>query len=75
MYISYDKLWKILIDRHMKKTDLIKEVGISTNTLSRLSKNEFVKMETITKIALYFDVQISDIVYISKCAEERCNDR
>lgn len=71
MYVSYDKLWKVLIDKHMKKTDLIKKVGISPNTLSKLSKNEFVKMETISKIALYFDLQISDIAYISKYAEEK----
>lgn len=71
MYVSYDKLWKVLIDKHMKKTDLIKKVGISPNTLSKLSKNEFVKMETISKIALYFDLQISDIAYISKYTEEK----
>ncbi len=64
MKVSYDKLWKLLIDKNMKRTDLIKEVGISPNTLSKLSKNEFVKMETISKIALYLNVQISDIAHI-----------
>lgn len=66
MRISYDKLWKLLIDNHMKKTDLIKNVGISPNTLSKLSKNEFVKMETVSKIAIFFEVQISDITHIFK---------
>lgn len=64
MKVSYDKLWKLLIDKRMKRTDLIKGVGISPNTLSKLSKNKFVKMETISKIALYLNVQISDIAYI-----------
>jgi DNA-binding helix-turn-helix protein len=64
MKVSYDKLWKLLIDKNIKKTELIKMVGISPNTLSKLSKNEFVKMETISKIALHFGVQISDIAHI-----------
>ncbi len=64
MLISYDKLWKLLIDKNMKKTDLVKKVGISTNTLAKLGKNKFVKMESVAKIALYFDVQISDIVEV-----------
>lgn len=64
MLISYDKLWKLLIDKNMKKTDLVKKVGISTNTLAKLGKNKFVKMESVAKIALYFNVQISDIVEV-----------
>ncbi len=65
MRVSYDKLWKLLIDNKMKKTDLIKEVGISPNTLAKLGKNEFVKLETIAKIALHFNVQITDIATIN----------
>lgn len=66
MKVSYDGLWKLLIDKHIKKTELIELIGISPNTLSKLSKNQFVKLETISKIALYFDVQLSDIVKIYK---------
>ena len=47
-------------------TDLINNIGISPNTLARLSKEEFVKMETIAKIALYFGVQISDVAIVNK---------
>lgn len=71
MKVSYDPLWKILIDKKMKKTDLIANVGISPNTLARLSKDEFVKLETISKIALYFNVQITDIVLINNSDESR----
>ncbi len=74
MKVSYGKLWKILIDENMNKTDLIKEVNISPNTLSKLSKNEFVKMETIGKIALYFGVQISDLAYIYSVEGEISNE-
>lgn len=74
MKVSYDRLWKILIDENMNKTDLIKEVNISPNTLSKLSKNEFVKMETIGKIALYFGVQISDLAYIYSLKGEISNE-
>lgn len=66
MKVSYDLLWKLLIDKKMKKTDLINNIGISPNTLARLSKEEFVKMETIAKIALYFGVQISDVAIVNK---------
>ena len=64
MKVSYNKLWKLLIDKKIKKTDLIREVKISPNTLAKWGKDKFVKMETISKIALYLGVQISDITNI-----------
>lgn len=47
MPVSYDKLWKTLIDRKMKRTDLKEMAGISFNVLAKLGKNEFVSMESI----------------------------
>lgn len=70
MEICYDGLWKVLIDNKMKKTDLIECVGISPSTLAKLGKDEFVKLETITKIALYFNLQLSDVTYICECEEK-----
>ncbi len=62
MKISYNKLWKLLIDNNMQKTDLIKEVKISSNVLARMGKNEPISMESLEKICQYFSVNIGDIV-------------
>ena len=50
MGASYDKLWHLLIDRHMSKTQLIKEAHISTNAMLILKKNEDVRVEVLVKI-------------------------
>ena len=62
--ISYDPLWKLLIDKNMTKTELRENVGFSTNTLAKLSKNESVTLSTLEKICLYLDCKIDDIVEI-----------
>lgn len=49
MGASYDKLWHLLIDRHMSKTQLIKEAHISTNAMAHLGKNEDVRVEVLSK--------------------------
>mgnify|MGYP003564440419 CR=1 FL=1 len=59
MDITYKKLWKILIDKEMNKTQL-KEAGVSSNVIAKLGKNEPVAIETLVQIAL--DVDISDII-------------
>lgn len=64
MAVSYDKLWKILIDKKLKKTDLIHNAKISSSALSKLSKNEFVSLSVINKICIYLDCDISDVVKI-----------
>ena len=69
MNISYNGLWKILIDHEMKKTDLISEVGISSSTLAKMSKGEVVSMEILIKICAYFDFDFGDIVSYSKKGE------
>lgn len=69
MNISYNGLWKILIDYEMKKTDLISEVGISSSTLAKMSKGEVVSMEILIKICAYFDCDFGDIVSYSKKGE------
>ena len=48
--ISYDPLFKLLIDKHMKKTELSKVVGISTATLAKLSRNESVSLDILVRI-------------------------
>ena len=64
--ISYDPLWKLLIDKNMTKTELREKVGFSTNTLAKLSKNESVTLSTLEKICLYLDCKIEAIVEIKK---------
>jgi DNA-binding Xre family transcriptional regulator len=62
MAISYIKLWKLLLDKGMKKTDLIPAANISTSTLARLSKNETVRMDVMTRICKALDCNIGDIM-------------
>ena len=62
MAISYNPLWKLLIDKGMNKTQLRKEIGIGTATLAKLSANEKVSMDVIEKICSALDCQPGDIV-------------
>ena len=64
MAICYNKLWKILIDKHMSKTQLIKEASISTNAMARLGKNEDVRVEVRVKICSVLGCTIDDIMEI-----------
>ena len=62
MDITYKKLWKILIDKEMNKTQLKEAAGVSSNVIAKLRKNEPVAIETLIKIAIALDVDISDII-------------
>lgn len=64
MTFNYNKLWKMLIDRNMMKTDLIREAKISTNSMARMGKNEDVRLETLAKIALALDCKLDDLVEV-----------
>lgn len=65
MNYSYNKLWKILIDRKMTKTEMRKQTGISTNMLAKMGRDEPVSMETLAKISITLNCCIDDIVEIS----------
>jgi putative transcriptional regulator len=62
MKISYNKLFKLLIDKDLKKTNLVKGAGISAGTLAKLSKNESISMESLIKICSFLDCDIEDVV-------------
>lgn len=64
MQISYNKLWKRLIDRGMKKTDLKNATGISSSTISKMGKNEPVSMDSMLKVCKVLNCDIGDIVEI-----------
>ncbi len=64
MDVCYNKLFKLLIDRGLKKTEFAKLVGISANTLAKLSKNENVSMDVLIKICRALNCSLDDIVDI-----------
>lgn len=62
MAISYKKLWKLLIDKDMKKKDLQTLSGISSATITKLGRNENVNTEILQKICVALQCDISDIM-------------
>ena len=62
MTVNYDKLWKLLIDKDMKKKDLLATAGISWASVTKLSKGETVSMEVLMKICKALDCNIGDIM-------------
>lgn len=62
MQVSYKKLWKILIDKDMKKKDLQSDAGISWSSVTKLSKGETVSMEVIMRICKTLECNIGDIM-------------
>ena len=62
MTVSYDRLWKLLIDKKMKKVDLMKKARISSNALAHLGKNESVSIVVIGKICLALDCTPNEIL-------------
>ncbi len=64
MAVSYDKLWVILNEREMMKTDLIRAAKISTNAMAKLGKNEDVRVGVLVKICETLDCKLDDIVDI-----------
>ena len=62
MVISYKKLWKLLIDKDMKKKDLQKAAGVSAASITKLAKNEHVSTEIIEKVCTALQCDVSDIM-------------
>lgn len=66
MSISYNKLWKQLIDKNMTKTELRLKADIGTSTLAKLGKNELVSMDVLLRICKTLDCDIADIMELTK---------
>ena len=64
LQMSYNKLWKLLIDRNMKKSDLRSVAGISSSSMAKLSKGENVTTDVLLKICEALNCDISDIVEV-----------
>lgn len=62
MAVSYNKLWKLLIDKNMKKKDLREAAGISNSLIAKLGRNENVTVEVLAKICSALDCNIEDIM-------------
>lgn len=71
MAFSYDKLWKLLIDKKMNKVALRDAIGIAPTTLSKLSKDQYVSMEVLEKICKELRCDICDIVEYKRDLEDR----
>lgn len=65
MSVRYNKLWKLLIDKGITKTEMRKAAGISTNILAKMGKNESVSIDTLAKIAAVMDCGFDDMVEVN----------
>ena len=66
MTVCYNKLWKLLIDKNMKKKDLRLATGMSTTALAKLGRNEHINTEILTRICEVLDCGLSDIIELVK---------
>ena len=62
MGVNYNNLWKLMIDKRIKKTQLSEMAGITTNEMAKMGKDEMVKMETLVKICKVLNCGLDDIV-------------
>lgn len=70
MSLSYNGLWKLLIDKNMNKMDLMKDVGISSGTVAKMTKGEPVSMSILEKICEQLDCDFGDLVHFQKDESE-----
>ena len=71
MAISYNKLWKLLVDKKMSKADLRKAAGIAPNTMTRLRRDEEVTLAVLSKICATLEVDIGDVMEFVPDSESR----
>lgn len=62
MAVSYNKLWKMLIDKSLSKTELTHLAGITTNAMAKLGRNEDVRVKTLEKLCTSLDCKLDDIM-------------
>ena len=66
MIISYDNLWKLLIDKRMNKSELTKKTKLSTSTIAKMSRGEPVALTVLVRICDYLNCDIGDIVSVRR---------
>ena len=62
--ICYNRLWKLMVDKNINKTQLKDIAHISTNAVAKMSKNEYVSLDTIVKICYALDCVIEDVIEV-----------
>lgn len=72
--ISYNRLFKLMIDKGIKKTELAKMADISQTTLAKLSKNQYVSMDVLVRICDSLDCTFDEIIELVKVAEDETID-
>ena len=75
MSLNYNKLWKLLIDRNLNRTELKEQVGISFNVLARMGKNEPVSLDSLEKICVFLKCNIGEIVDFSPSVSTKQNSK
>lgn len=66
MAISYNGLWKKLIDNNMQKKDLVEALSISSATVAKMGKGDYVSLEVLERICVYFECDIGDVMSFEK---------
>ena len=74
MKASYNKLWKLLIDRGMNKTELMEAIKTSPNTIAKMGKNEYISMDVISRICEYLKCDVGDIMEMIPDENEENNE-
>ena len=64
MAISYNRLWKLLIDRKMKKKDLVEAAGVSWSTITKMGRDEHVSTDILVKICAALECEIDEVMEI-----------
>ena len=62
MKVSYNGLWKLLIDKNMQKKDLIEELSLSSTTVAKMGKGEPISSKVMDKICVYLQCNVNDII-------------
>ena len=75
MFVSYNRLWKLLIDRKMIKKDLRERAHLTTNVIAKLGRDENVSTEVLCKICEALNCKIEDIIEILPDGEEQSNGK
>ena len=70
MQVDYKKLWKLLIDKEIKKSELVEKAGISANIVAKLSKGEPVSMESLYKLCKTLNCDVGDILVLNEVIKE-----
>jgi len=75
MAVRYNKLWKMMIDKEINKTELTHLAGISTNAMAKLGRNEDVRINVLEKLCTSLDCKLDDIVEFVPDSNNRTNDK